>query len=44
MSLIIETDLKEILTKLDGKIDRMQDSITDLKLGQSEIKGDLKSL
>jgi FtsZ-binding cell division protein ZapB len=44
MSLTIETDLKEILTKLDGKIDRMQDNITDLKLGQSEIKGDLKSL
>jgi predicted nuclease with TOPRIM domain len=44
MSLIIETDLKELLTKLDGKIDRMQDSITDLKLGQSDTKGDLKSL
>jgi chromosome segregation ATPase len=51
MSLIIETDLKEVLSKLDGKIDkldekidRMQDSITDLKLGQSELKGDLKSL
>jgi FtsZ-binding cell division protein ZapB len=44
MSLIIETDLKEILTKLDGKIDRMQDSITDLKLGQTELKGKVDNL
>ena len=44
MSLTIETDLKDILNKLDGKIDRMQDSINDLKLGQSEIKGDIKFL
>jgi chromosome segregation ATPase len=44
MSLTIETDLKDILNKLDGKMDRMQDSINDLKLGQSEIKGDIKSL
>ena len=44
MSLTSETDLKDILNKLDGKMDRMQDSINDLKLGQSEIKGDIKSL
>ena len=44
MSITIETDLKDILNKLDGKMDRMQDSINDLKLGQSEIKGNIKSL
>ncbi len=44
MSLTIETDLKDILNKLDGKMDRMQDSITDLKLGQSELKGKVDSL
>ena len=51
MSLIIETDLKEILSKLDGKIDkldekidRMQDSITDIKIAQTEIKGKVDNL
>jgi chromosome segregation ATPase len=51
MSLMIETDLKDILNglsqrfdKLDQKLDVMQKDITDLKLGQSEIKGEVKNL
>jgi hypothetical protein len=31
MSLIIETDLKEILNRIDQKIDGIQRDITDLK-------------
>lgn len=49
MSITIETDLKEILDKLDQKmdrqfdkleqkVDRMQQDITELKLGQTKIE------
>jgi phage terminase Nu1 subunit (DNA packaging protein) len=55
MSITIETDLKEILDKLDQKIDRqfdkleqkvdrIQEDITELKLGQTKIEGDIKAL
>ena len=44
MSITIETDLKEILDKLDHKMDRMQEDITGLKLGQTKIEGDIKAL
>jgi hypothetical protein len=44
MSITIETDLKEILDKLDRKMDRMQEDITDLKLGQAKIEGEIKAL
>jgi hypothetical protein len=55
MSITIETDLKEILDKLDQKmdrqfdkleqkVDRMQGDITELKLGQIKIEGDIKAL
>jgi hypothetical protein len=53
MSITIETDLKEILDKLDQKMDRqfdkleqkmdrMQEDITELKLGQTKIALDNK--
>ncbi|WP_309738399.1 MULTISPECIES: hypothetical protein [unclassified Chamaesiphon] len=44
MSITIETDLKEILDKLDRKMDRMQEDMTELKLGQAKIEGDIKAL
>ena len=55
MSITIETDLKEILDKLDQKmdrqfdkleqkVDRMQEDIAELKLGQTKIEGDIKAL
>ena len=55
MSITIETDLKEILDKLDQKIDRqfdkleqkvdrIQEDITELKLGQTKIEVDIKAL
>jgi chromosome segregation ATPase len=40
----IESDLKEILNKLDGKLDSLQKDVTDLKLSQAEVKGDIKRL
>jgi hypothetical protein len=40
----IETDLKEIFTKLDQRLDRMETSLNDLKVSQAEIRGDIKAL
>ena len=42
MSLIVETDLKEILSRIDQKLDGVQRDVTDLKLGISELKGEIK--
>jgi archaellum component FlaC len=44
MSLTIETELKDIFTKIDQRLERMEQGINDLKLGQSDIKGDIKAL
>ncbi|MBD2303970.1 hypothetical protein H6G17_00345 [Chroococcidiopsis sp. FACHB-1243] len=55
MSVTIEQDLKEILAKLDQrldslqkdinqKLDGLQKDVVDLKVGQTEIKGEIKAL
>jgi ABC-type phosphate transport system auxiliary subunit len=51
MSLIIETDIKEILNKLDQRFEkmdqryeRMDQSLNEIKLSQVELKGDIKTL
>jgi archaellum component FlaC len=51
MSLTIETELKDIFTKIekqfekiDQRFEKMDESLTDLKLGQVEIKGEIKNL
>ncbi len=42
MSLIVETDLKEILNRIDQKIDNIQRDVADLKIGVAELKGEIK--
>lgn len=44
MSVTIEQDLKEILAKIDQKLDSLQKDIVELKVGQTEIKGEVKTL
>jgi predicted nucleic acid-binding Zn-ribbon protein len=51
MTLIIETDIKDILNKLDQRIDRIdqrleviQKDVTDIKLNVVKIEGDIKAL
>jgi predicted RNase H-like nuclease (RuvC/YqgF family) len=44
MSLTIETELKDIFTKIDQRLERMEQGQNDLKLGQVEIKGEIKNL
>ncbi|NJO94618.1 MAG: hypothetical protein HC820_10365, partial [Hydrococcus sp. RM1_1_31] len=48
MSLTIESDLKEILTRLEQKIDNVSKDVNDLKVSvaetRAELKGDIKAL
>ena len=51
MSLIIEADLKEILNKLDQRIDRIdqklegiQKDVTDIKLNVVKIEGETRAM
>jgi chromosome segregation ATPase len=48
MSITIESDLKEILTRLEQKIDTVQKDVSELKLSTTrmevELKGELKTL
>lgn len=51
MATIIETDLKEILgefkqefSRINQRLDGLQKDLTDIKLSQSEIRGDIKAL
>jgi uncharacterized coiled-coil protein SlyX len=48
MNLTIETDLKEILIRLESKIDNNHkettDRLTKLEIGVTELKGEIKTL
>ena len=44
MSLTIEVELKDVLNGINQKLDVIQKDVNDLKLGQAEIKGDIKAL
>lgn len=41
MSIQIESDLKEILTPIDTKLDKLGEDVTELKVGLAEVKGDI---
>jgi chromosome segregation ATPase len=44
MSIQVESDLKEILKSIDNKLDKLSTDVTDLKVSQAEVKGDIKRL
>jgi chromosome segregation ATPase len=44
MSVNIETDLKEILTKIDNRLDNLQKDMTDVKVSVAEQKKDIQRL
>ncbi len=44
MSLTIEVELKDIFTKIDQRLERMEQGQNELKLSVSELKGDIKTL
>jgi predicted nuclease with TOPRIM domain len=43
MSVQIETDLKDILGKIDQKLDNLQKDITELKIGQTRLEGKIEA-
>ncbi|PZV24712.1 MAG: hypothetical protein DCF12_16965 [Snowella sp.] len=40
----IETDLKDILTKIDNRLDRIENDLTEIKINQAETRGEIKVL
>jgi uncharacterized protein (DUF849 family) len=44
MATPIETGLKDILTKIDNRLDRMENDLTEIKINQSETRGEIKVL
>ncbi len=40
----IESDLKEILTRIDNKLDKLNEDVTELKIGQAKIEGDITTI
>lgn len=44
MATPIETDLKDILTKIDNRLDRMENDLTEIKINQSETRAEIKVL
>jgi predicted nuclease with TOPRIM domain len=44
MTVSIEQDLKDLLNKIDQKIDNVQKDITDLKVGQAKLEGKIETL
>jgi predicted nuclease with TOPRIM domain len=44
MSITIETDLKEVLDRINSKLETIQTDITEIKISQAELKGEIKAL
>ncbi len=44
MSLTIETELKDIFTKIDNRLERIEQGQNELKLSVVELKGEVKNL
>jgi uncharacterized coiled-coil protein SlyX len=36
--------LESVLTRIEGKIDRLDERLTKLEIGQADLKGDVKAL
>lgn len=41
---VIQTDIAEVLGQINQKLDKLIGDVTDLKVGQAEIKGEVKAL
>ncbi len=41
---IVETKLEDILAKMDNRLERIENELINLKVSQTEIRGDIKAL
>jgi len=41
---IVEVKLEDILAKIDSRLENIENGLTDLKISQVEIKGEIKAL
>lgn len=41
---IVEVKLEDILAKIDSRLEHIENGLTDLKISQVEIKGEIKAL
>ena len=41
---VIQTDIAEVLGQINQKLDKLTEDVTELKVGQAEIKGEIKAL
>lgn len=44
MSNIIETDLKDVLARIDSRLERIETDLTDIKISQARMEEKLDSL
>lgn len=44
MSVTVESDLKDILTKIDTRLDRIEQSLVELKVGQARLEEKVEGL
>jgi hypothetical protein len=44
MSVTIESDLKDILSKIEGRLDRIEQNLSDLKVGQARLEEKVEGL
>jgi chromosome segregation ATPase len=44
MSIQIESDLKEILTRIDTKLNKISEDVTELKVGQVRLEGKIEAV
>jgi len=44
MATPMETELKDILTKIDNRLDRIENDLTEIKINQSETRSEIKVL
>jgi predicted nucleic acid-binding Zn-ribbon protein len=41
---IVEVKLEDVLAKIDSRLEHIENGLTDLKISQVEIKGEIKAL
>ncbi|BFM38914.1 hemolysin XhlA family protein [Synechocystis sp. LKSZ1] len=44
MSTIVETELKDVLAKIDSRLERIETDLTDIKISQARMEEKLDSL